>query len=487
MMRGMSQDGSSRAAKQWTPWSYLAIASCVFAGICFYIAWNSKGFLEADGIYHSIRRRYALENWTYFVDVWTRPMCVMVSALPSYLFGLMGTRMTSCGLAIAGAWLTYRTAAKLGIARPEIAGLLLLGQPLLIAHAASEMTELTFMVLLVGMLWAYVDKRFWLLALLAALGPLARPEGFGFLAVVGVGLLLHRRWLEVLILPMGLLIWSYAGWVIFGRPGSYPWWEWIGKNWPYSGESAYKPGPIWHFMWELPVVVGAFALPFMWIGCGMFLRGRNWTTWWKDHDARCQLIVAGLALGILVGHSLLYWKGLMASAGLVRYLIIVGPMFAMMGCAGLEWFCEWMKIGRVRTIAAVGALSVVVIHATWPALPVKMLEEDRLSIRVAERLKSDEKWKAAPKWMVSLPRVFLELDEDPLRSEKILFWSQEMAVSAPVGTLMVWDNIYGQHNALQEMVLRESFLKENGWVEDERIVESPGEYEKVAVVFRKVR
>jgi hypothetical protein len=77
----MNEAAATTPGKGLDNWVFLAIACAVFVVVCFAVAWFSTGFLEADGIIHSIRRRFALSHWVYFVDVWTRPLCVMVSAI----------------------------------------------------------------------------------------------------------------------------------------------------------------------------------------------------------------------------------------------------------------------------------------------------------------------------------------------------------------------------------------------------------------------
>ena len=64
---------------------------------------------------------------------------------------------------------------------PRTAPDLYLAQPLLFLHSFSELTELPFAALIGLSFLAYQRRQFLLMAVLVAISPLSRPEGFGFL------------------------------------------------------------------------------------------------------------------------------------------------------------------------------------------------------------------------------------------------------------------------------------------------------------------
>ena len=103
------------------------------------------------------------------------------------------------------------------------------------------------------------------MAIFAAIAPLGRPEGFVFIVLAAAALLAHRKWLATAILPLGLIAWSIAGHLLTG-PADRPWWHWLMDHWPYESGSEYPRGPLLYFAGVLPMVVGPFALPAMWIG-----------------------------------------------------------------------------------------------------------------------------------------------------------------------------------------------------------------------------
>src|SRR5439155_10463711 len=189
------------------------------------------------------------------IDIWGRPLCTGWYAIPAALGGRVGVRLMSLAIAIGLAFVTRRIAKLQGYRWPALAFVFVLAQPLVFLHSFSELTELPFALLLALAFWAYRRREWFVMALLAGLLPTARPEGFGFICIAGAALLLHRRWWWLLILPLPLLIWSYAGWRLFGRPEyfdpitqhlppSLRWLTWLRHEWPYAQKSAYASGSI---------------------------------------------------------------------------------------------------------------------------------------------------------------------------------------------------------------------------------------------------
>src|SRR5581483_7997354 len=272
----------------------ILLAIAAFAACSLAAAVRSTGFLESGGGTHYMLSRFALREPYHLVDVWGRPFCTALFALPATFGGLVGVRVTSLLLAITCALVAYRIAVGQGYRWPVLAVIFCFAQPLMFLHSFSELTELPFATLIVLAFWAYQTRRWWLMAIFAALGPAARPEGFGFLLLAAAALIVHRRFIWLILLPLPLIFWSYAGWVLTGHQGS--WWLWLPHNWPYAETSTYPSGSIFHFVMLLPMVVGPFALPAVWIGMWRSFAEQSPTA---DHRQRCQWLIALLPLGVL--------------------------------------------------------------------------------------------------------------------------------------------------------------------------------------------
>src|ERR1051325_5729139 len=220
---------------EWPQWLSMSIAIVIFAFFSTTAAIYSRGFLEADGCTHFLYSRFVWQEHHLITNVWGRPFCTAIYAIPA-LFHRQGVRTASMLMAVGICLITCGIAKRQGYRLPALAGIFLLGQPFLFLHSFSELTEIPFALLVTIALWAYQTRRVVIMAIIVALMPTARPEGFGFIALAIVALILHRRWYLIPILGLPLAIWSFAGWAQFGmaQPWYIKWWRWLPENWPYA-------------------------------------------------------------------------------------------------------------------------------------------------------------------------------------------------------------------------------------------------------------
>src|SRR5258706_9535577 len=234
----------------WPQWISLSIALVVFCLFSTTAAVYSRGFLEADGCTHYLYSRFVWQEPHLLTNVWGRAFWPAIYAIPAKIFARQGMRTASMLIAVAIALLTFHIARRQNYRLPALAGIFLLGQPILFLHSFSELTEVPFALLVTIALWAYQTRRFVLLAIIVALMPTARPEGFGFIGLATLAFILHRRVYLIPILVLPLAIWSFAGWAQFGmaRPGYIKWWRWLPENWPYAMDSLYHRRHLLYFV-----------------------------------------------------------------------------------------------------------------------------------------------------------------------------------------------------------------------------------------------
>src|SRR5215218_3348275 len=183
------QGTGARSPRDW--WS-IVIAIFTFTVLSLAVSITSDGFLEADGCTHYQYAKFAFSEPHYLINIWGRPVCTALYALPAQIGGRFAVRCTSLLLAIALSFVSYAIARKLKIRRPELALIFTLAQPLVFLHSFAELTELPFALLLGLGFLAYQTRRMMLMSLLIGLTPLSRPEGFGFLVLAAIALMIHR-------------------------------------------------------------------------------------------------------------------------------------------------------------------------------------------------------------------------------------------------------------------------------------------------------
>jgi hypothetical protein len=529
-------------------WPIALLAIAVFSLLSITMALLSIGFLEGDACSHFLTAQAAFSNPAYLVNVWGRPVCTGLYCIPAHFGGRTAVRLTSLVVAILIALITRSIAVGQGWRWPTLSMLFLLAQPLVFLHSFSELTELPFALLMALGFWAYQRRQFFLLALVMGLGPLSRPEGFGFLALTALALLLHRRWWWTAVLLSPLLLWDYFGWRLNGYPGH--WWMWLHDNWPYSEQSLYEKGPLLYFVGVLPAVVSPLLFPATVIGGWLCLTGpmkriqeprglwslvfpadslsrlparsQGWTFglghWafirgfglrhcfgirnstlqgfpseeipnaesmnksespnecpnpndqsrnrWPtgDHQCRCELLIAILPLMILVGHSLLYWQGKMASNGEVRYMMVVAPFWALLSARGWTWIFRQMDWKQPFLWAALACMLPVLVNRAWTVLPMGSGRDWVEARQIADWYKSDPIHDRFPYLDISHVGLQFALGFNP-ESGKLRPFTKSVIAARPPGTLLIWDRIGAMFNSNANRKVELEEIRKAGWRE----------------------
>ncbi len=382
--------------------------------------------------------------------------------------------MSLC-LALVLAGVAYRIAKRQGLRWPVLAFMFVLGQPLVFLHSFTTLTELPFAFLLALAFWAYCARQWFWMTVAAAMLPLARPEGFLFVGLAGIALIVHRRWWWIVMLPIPLVAWDWAGWEVFGRPAYHSalaawlpeglqWVLWLKHEWPYAEQSAYMRGPLLHFVILLPAIVGPVVFPAVLVGIGDCLsRGVGWA---KSHIVRCRVLIAVIPLTVLAAHSLLYWLGKMASNGEPRYMLVVGVFWALLAAYGWEWVFERLRWRHAVLGAGVAALLPVVVQFFYPVLPLKLSSEWESVGRAAVWYQTSGIAAAYPRLLTSHPAFYYFLDVDPGDKSRVLEWDKQTVAKCPPGTLLVWDHTYGMFNSDRNRIVSVAEIERAGWIED---------------------
>ncbi|HEV2296076.1 MAG TPA: hypothetical protein VGR35_19685 [Tepidisphaeraceae bacterium] len=451
----------------------------LFTALSITCAVTSDGFLEADSCTHYLYARLTLrepirENLHHLVNVWGRPLCTGLYAIPAAIGQRLGVRIMSCLLALVCGLAAMRVAKLQGYRWPALALIFTLAQPLVFLHSFSELTELPFAAVIILGFWAYRVRQFWLMALLVGISPTGRPEGFGFMALAAAALVLHRKWYWLPLLFVPLALWNYAGWELHGRQGV--WWQWVKNNWPYAQESLYPPGPWYHFLVRLPVVSSPLMFPAMIIGAGWSLVYAAPRRFFGDHLQRCQACIALIPLGILIGHSLLYALGKMASNGELRYLLAVAPFWGLLSAKGWEWVFERLEWRRPLAWSGAAALAPILVNVAYPVVPLAYMDDWKQARQIAAWLAEPQVREKYPVLMLSHPAIFYFMDSGPGASADGVEWMESTLIEAPPGTLMVWDPIYGVFNSDASRSITLEEIQAAGWVPRELPDEIEGDW-----------
>jgi len=211
------------------------------------------------------------------------------------------------------------------------AAILLLAMPEYFLVTFSGLTEVLFATLVILILWLTLCEHYRLAAVVAGFTLFSRPEAEIFIPLFMLFLITQKQYKALLWLPLAFVIYGIAGWFILED-----FWWYFNKK-PYdSGGSAYGSGELWHFVKNFPKSMGIFLTLMLLVGLfvSFFDIKKPFHTktlfWW--------LLVVAPAAGVLAVHSYLWWKGIYGSAGLMRVLSTVAPLFALISIRSLSVF-----------------------------------------------------------------------------------------------------------------------------------------------------
>ncbi len=308
--------------------AFVALAACIFLT-------HATG--EGDSTLHFINARLAIsDSWTHMLASWSRPLFKVWIVGPSWL-GVRCARLSMAVLATLLVGQTIGLARDLKLQRPLLAGFFLLAQPFTFVASQDTLTEIPAALALYGALrlWLH-EHRAWSCFVISLL-PMLRPEGHPIIVLWGVLLVLEARrarsWRPLLLAPLlgiGMAVWMAVCWWGVETP-FYP----FESFWPMGGwGGGYGRGPAWDYLERFPWFTGSVLLPVFLVGCIKGLRRELtlvWVLWW-------------LVLGL---HSFLWWRGLFASAGLLRILVVTAPSTALLCLVGFNQVFG----GRLRVVA----------------------------------------------------------------------------------------------------------------------------------------
>jgi hypothetical protein len=301
----------------------LAIASILAIILLMYRA-ASEGLMElGDGVNHYLIARYAPEHPLMFMDLWGKPLFTLLAS-PFAQAGHAGVAAFNVLVAAVTAWVAIRGLRHVGGAAQLAFPILAMLAPQYVMTVLAGMTEPLFGLLTVLTVVLLLNEKPTLAAMVASLTPFARPEYVAFIPVVMVWLALDKQWRSIPWALLGLVVYALVALELFGDPLRF----WASDPYSWAGD-VYGSGP-WDFfvshaeeVYGRPLLVLGIIALVLWPLLYRFDKGVH-----REH--RVMLLVAALpVLGIVMVHSVLWWKGWRGSAGLLRVLATTVPLAAL--------------------------------------------------------------------------------------------------------------------------------------------------------------
>ncbi|MCC5946496.1 MAG: hypothetical protein JJT94_16315 [Bernardetiaceae bacterium] len=341
-------------------WILTAVLVAIYMAYSFMV----EGFYQQDEAAHYLSmRRFWYEPNTALGN-WAKPGYKLLYALPS-LLGKTGVLLTNCTLAALTAMLAYRIAKHLGSRVPLLAFVLLATQPFWILLSFRNYSEIPSAFLLTLAVYChYKDKKIFS-ALLASYIVFIRQEFYPFLGLYAVILAYRKAWLPAALTAVFPLVHNAWGFAVSGDALYLL--NQILKSSSDIGD-AYPRQGFMHYPKLSAVIYGAgtLVLAMSYLSLKAFARKPlNW-------------LVAVPALLYFLMYCIFNIQSVPigpATAGNLRYLVIVAPLLAVLGALTLDEFSESKKKWELIYVL-VPLLLFIGIYQTYDHNFVMLIDEE---------------------------------------------------------------------------------------------------------------
>jgi hypothetical protein len=211
----VTRKSSTRAAGSRLP--ILAVAfACLVVAVVY--ANRSQGTYQDDDVDRYYLSRQVWSDPALLLDRWGMPLPVAAFSAPARLFGYGGVEGTTAVVTAFAAAAIGLAARAAGIGFPWVAALLFFFQPLVLELSFSGLAEPFAAALVAATLWAWYARRRGRAVWLAGLLPLARIDAGALTVLVLIAAWRSVRWRDRVGAVVPVLLWNLAGFARTGEP-----------------------------------------------------------------------------------------------------------------------------------------------------------------------------------------------------------------------------------------------------------------------------
>lgn len=307
--------------------------------------------------------RYSFKHPELFLNTWGRPVFTIMSSLFSQL-GFGGLKLFNVLLGCLSAFLAFLTARKIGITRAWLAILFVIFTPLYFLMTLTGLTEIQFGFILILSIYLFFDKKYIAAAIIISFLPFSRSEGVVLLPIFFIAFLMKRRYTAIPFLVTGFLLFSILDYLFVSRDFFF-----ILTHSPYPlHHSLYKEkGDLFHFVISSPQIFGIPLLVLFLGGTGLY--GYLFFSVPKEQRLKVFLEIWMLVIPVwllFAVNSVLYWKALFGSMGLVRVVTGLLPVAAIVSLKAYDHIEKtWLKKETYKKVCLAG-LIILLLIANFP-------------------------------------------------------------------------------------------------------------------------
>lgn len=359
---------------------------------------------------HYLHARYAWEHAAAGLSQWGKPVFSLLAA-PFALLGPFGMAVFGACCAVLTCLVIIRSLPASDARWAWSVPVLLFAMPVVPGTVAAGLTEPLFGLWSVMIVAALFHGRTRTALVLASFLPFVRPEHVVLQPFVVLWVARAGRWRQWPWGLVGVVLYSLASGVFLGRPFAFF------QEHHYLGNTIYGEGTALHFVEQLPDITGPWvaalfaitlaSLPLLWSRAGAD----------RTELFRRTAMTAGPALGIFALHSYAWWRGDLASMGLLRVMATAAPLAVW---AMVLVLAAWCRTGAFATAgrAIPWVLPALFIGVAWPdtiartGLPLPPDPRHEALLRTVHYVQEQGPGPEGRTWYGD-PRIAALLDLDP--------------------------------------------------------------------------
>ena len=423
------------------------------------IAIRSDGTYDTgDGISHYIISRFSFQHPELFYDLWGKPLFTLLSS-PFSQFGLKGIAIFNITCGMLSALCAFRIAKLIKLKHAWAILFFCIFSPIYFGVLNSGLTEPLFSLLLVFSILRCFQGKGLQAAFIFSFAPFVRPEANFLIPVFVVYFLFNKNFKAIPLLFAGTVLFSVIGYFHFHDI------LWLKTQSPYTAANGMKYGEVhgefFSYLKEYEHLIGkALLYPFV-AGCFFFFlypfirkfegkvegekEGLS-VLFFKEEF----LLLYGCLFAVIIVHTVVWWKGIFPTLGLLRYMSNIIPLASILCLRGLNFIFIYVNSKWIR-------LTITIIFCAWIFstpfnefyYPFTFVQGEEAVVKqssdwlLKEHLEKNMIYSSHP---YSIPLIGIDPYDGTKFNRCVSLHADKPGEGVPVNSIIIWDAHYSAHD-----------------------------------------
>ena len=391
-----------------------------------------------DNAAHFKFARYAFDNPRFFFDYWAKPGYTLLAA-PVAQLGFDALRVLNVILGVVAAYFMYLIGKRLNYKNAYLIPLLICLAPGYITSMMSTNTETSFIFITAVSFYFIVNKNYKTGIILLSFSPLFRPEAIFFLGIVGLIVLIRKKFRLIPYFLTGTVVFFILASIFFNG------FEWVKDFIPYGSPEKYGggTGDFLHYARKSKMI---FGIPHaLLLGLGIIVViGKLFSSKTRKNGSLLinkYLLIFFSLIGFFMIQSIAIWKGLGTSYGPFRHMVPAIPLSAFIALDGFNIIYQY--VSRIRYLGSflIIILAYLIIRTPFVVadLPTQLKHQQEAIYKASQWFKNSKYYDNKIYFYNSFFTAY-NTNLDPFDSERATFsYGIKNTKDIPVKSIIMWD------------------------------------------------